>query len=594
MRTARIVLASTGALAGVAGVALASWRLIAVSLVLLAGSILLEVRDRLGGVKRDVGAGDGALDRSTQADAVQVVPAAEPADTDPTARDADVAPASPRWTPPPPTTEPNELVAALFDAVKRLSDDGVAAHLWFEDAATSTVRLVSAAGRCSPEDRPVPLEGSDLGRAVLTGRAVWGLASTATCQGTVERVHRYAVPLFTPLARGVVAIDLAAEGVDQEALTWLMARFRAPLTGAFATYIARQETEAARALLDACAALVNLTEVDEIARALLGEAVDVCGADTGSIMLLGDEGRLSVRAVVGLPEKVLASPPVAPGEGIAGWVLAMGHPLLIEDLDGKGPRGRRHGVRSALCVPIADEDGGIGVINVGYRSFVSRPTATLRRTLQSLARIGARTFRSAQALASSRDLCFDALTALALALETKDPYAYGGTQRVLDLAVRLGRELGLTDEELNALKIAALLHDVGMTAAGATVGAGDRPLSTVEWGLVKAHPAIAADILKHVPALRDAVPIVYHHHERYDGGGYVVGLSGESIPLGARILAVADAFVAMTSDRPYRRAMSQDDALQQVRSGAGTQFDPAVAAALERVLRERDRTRSHE
>jgi polar amino acid transport system substrate-binding protein len=120
--------------------------------------------------------------------------------------------------------------------------------------------------------------------------------------------------------------------------------------------------------------------------------------------------------------------------------------------------------------------------------------------------------------------------------------------------------------------------------AGGPIGGTARPLSTAERGMLKAHPVVAAEVLADVPALRAVVPIVYHHHEWYDGHGYVGGLAGEAIPQGSRILAVADAFVAMTSERPYRRAMTVGDALEELSEKAGTQFDPDVVAALRRAL----------
>jgi HD-GYP domain-containing protein (c-di-GMP phosphodiesterase class II) len=140
--------------------------------------------------------------------------------------------------------------------------------------------------------------------------------------------------------------------------------------------------------------------------------------------------------------------------------------------------------------------------------------------------------------------------------------------------------MGLTDAEARALRVAAMLHDVGMAAAGELITVSDRPLSTVEWGMLKMHPVIARDVLEQAPALHEAIPIVYHHHEHYDGTGYVVGLSGEGIPLGSRILAVADAYVAMTSDRPYRIAMTHAEALAELRAQSGSQFDPQVVVAF--------------
>jgi HD-GYP domain-containing protein (c-di-GMP phosphodiesterase class II) len=153
----------------------------------------------------------------------------------------------------------------------------------------------------------------------------------------------------------------------------------------------------------------------------------------------------------------------------------------------------------------------------------------------------------------------------------------------------LGIELDLSEREQSALRVAALLHDVGMAALGDAAIVENRPLTTVEWGMIQMHPVIASDVLTQAPALADAVPIVYHHHEHYNGQGYVLGISGERIPLGARVLAVADAFVALTSERPYRTALGEAGALAEIHSKAGTQFDPEVVDALERHLGDRRR-----
>jgi HD-GYP domain-containing protein (c-di-GMP phosphodiesterase class II) len=144
--------------------------------------------------------------------------------------------------------------------------------------------------------------------------------------------------------------------------------------------------------------------------------------------------------------------------------------------------------------------------------------------------------------------------------------------------------MGLTGGELQALRIAALLHDLGMPAVAHATSASNRPLTTVEWGILKTHPVIAADILEQAPPLRNAVPLVYHHHERYDGAGYVLGLAGEQIPLGARVLSVADAYVSITSPRPYRTALTAEQALAELTAKSGTQFDPVVVRALRDVI----------
>jgi HD-GYP domain-containing protein (c-di-GMP phosphodiesterase class II) len=235
-------------------------------------------------------------------------------------------------------------------------------------------------------------------------------------------------------------------------------------------------------------------------------------------------------------------------------------------------------------VPIADEDGLLGVINVGSKAYPARYDQAHLDVLDSLGRQAAVALRNARALMTAEDVFYGSLKALALALETKDPYSRGTTERVVDLCMDLGRALGMDETGLAALEVAALLHDIGMEAAANTMSS-PRPLSTVEKGLVTMHPRIAADILNQAPALQGAVPIVYHHHEHFDGRGYIEGLEGESIPLGSRVLSVVDAFVAMTSKRPYREARTQDAALEELLEKAGTQFDPAIVAAFVELLR---------
>jgi putative nucleotidyltransferase with HDIG domain len=168
------------------------------------------------------------------------------------------------------------------------------------------------------------------------------------------------------------------------------------------------------------------------------------------------------------------------------------------------------------------------------------------------------------------------LTTLSRAIEVRDPYTRGHSTRVTAIAEAIARRLGWDEERLELLQLGGPLHDVGKLGVSEEVLAKPGRLDEAELAQIREHPKLGARILLRVAALRGALPYVLYHHERWDGGGYPTGRAGERIPLEARVLAVADAFDAMTSDRPYRPALDRDEAVAEVVRCAGTQFDPEV------------------
>ena len=175
---------------------------------------------------------------------------------------------------------------------------------------------------------------------------------------------------------------------------------------------------------------------------------------------------------------------------------------------------------------------------------------------------------------------------LARAIERRDPYSLGHAARVSVLAEIVAARLGWDEEEIEALRLGAALHDIGKLAVPEQVLRKPGPLDPDELAQVRSHPEHGARLVSLVRSLRVALPCVLHHHERWDGLGYPAGRKGETIPAAARVLAVADAFDAMTSDRPYRAALAPEEAIAELERGAGSQFDPEIVAVFVQAWQE--------
>jgi putative nucleotidyltransferase with HDIG domain len=181
----------------------------------------------------------------------------------------------------------------------------------------------------------------------------------------------------------------------------------------------------------------------------------------------------------------------------------------------------------------------------------------------------------------------DTIRSLASAIDAKDPYTRGHSDRVAALSVEIGRELGLSAAELNALEYAGILHDIGKIGVPESVLQKRAQLTPEEVALVRAHPTIGAEIVGGVQFLHAALPAIRSHHERWDGTGYPDGLAGEAIPLVGRIVNAADTWDACSSDRPYQAKMTPDEVIRILEGLRGRQVDPAVHDALVRVVRRR-------
>lgn len=480
---------------------------------------------------------------------------------------------------------PAEVCRALLAACAGAGEP-LASHLWLQDAPQGALRLVASSGPVRPTQAPVEATDPVLGEALEVSHAVLRRVSAVVADGVESSLWRYAMPVLAGTHTGVAAVDILSAGEpDHSILDHAFTSVTGQLAGTLALDAARIESETATTLLDMARELSRIVSAEEVLEACLDKAMTLSDAATGSVMLADEaSGAMRIATARGLPADVTEQTTVAAGEGIAGWVMMSGHSALVEDLPSRRAAAR-HGVRSAVSVPIIDEHGTLGVLNVGSRDHPARFSASHVSALEVLGRQTAVALRNARAIATARELHFSTLRALALAMETKDPYGCGATDRIVGYTTGISELMRLSPTDAEAVRLAALLHDICMDE---TTGSASRRshLSTVERGMLSMHPVLAAEMLGQAPALAAVVPIVYHHHEWYDGRGYVGGLSGDQIPLGARILAVADAYVAMTSERPYRASMSPREALAELQAKSGTQFDPGVVDAMRQLVRD--------
>lgn len=176
----------------------------------------------------------------------------------------------------------------------------------------------------------------------------------------------------------------------------------------------------------------------------------------------------------------------------------------------------------------------------------------------------------------TRPRALSIIYALAATVDAKDHYTYGHSRKVSDYSVAIAEALDLPQDRIATIRAASLLHDIGKVGIPDSILSKEGPLTDEEWEPVKIHPKLGVEILRHIIDLVNCLPAILHHHEHYDGKGYPSGLKGDSIPLEGRILAIADAYDAMTSPRPYREQLSSQSALEELRRCAGTQFDPEL------------------
>ena len=354
-------------------------------------------------------------------------------------------------------------------------------------------------------------------------------------------------------------------------------------------------------------AITTTSDLQLVFDILLDQVVRQLDVDAACILRFDvARGVFRQLACLGLPSGVVTDVPVPVGDGHAGRVLERQRMVEIADLRMDGDLSDREraitdaGFAAYFAVPLIASGQLRGVLEVLHHTPL-RPNGEWRGFLETVAWQAAvaidNTILVDELSQSNRELTEAYETTLegwALALELRDRETEGHTRRVAALAVRLAERMGVDGPAIEHLRRGAILHDVGKMAVPDSILHKPGPLDEYEWTIMRRHPVHAVQMLNAIEYLRPALEIPHHHHERWDGSGYPQGLSGELIPLSARIFAVVDVWDALNSDRPYRPAWSRAEARNHLCQEAGVLFDPEVVAAFIELLDDEEAQRTED
>jgi putative nucleotidyltransferase with HDIG domain len=347
-------------------------------------------------------------------------------------------------------------------------------------------------------------------------------------------------------------------------------------------------------------ALHSFLELDDLLKSFVEIVANELEADRVSLMLLDKEtNELLIEAAVGLDEQLVRSVRINVGDGIAGTVVKKGQSILVKDIESdprieKSNNDEKYNTGSfisapiLLSVPITYQQKTFGVINVNDKRTGGVFTDDDLNFVSNLASQAAVAIMNVQIMEDLRNTHFEAITALAEALEAKDSVTRNHSDRMLRFAIQIAGRLGLNEDRKEGLRYLAVLHDIGKIGIPEHILLKPGKLTDEEYSVMKQHPVIGAQLVQKVSFLSEIAPLIHAHHEQYDGNGYPQGLSGSDIPIESRIVSVLDAFDAMTSDRPYRQSIGLDRAIQELKDFAGSQFDPCVVEEFITILLEQD------
>jgi HD-GYP domain-containing protein (c-di-GMP phosphodiesterase class II) len=320
-------------------------------------------------------------------------------------------------------------------------------------------------------------------------------------------------------------------------------------------------------------------------------AKNILHADVVTVRLVDNENRILIpKTAIGVSKGQLMDTPLKIGQSFEGVAAKTGKVILVKDMQADERTAYPESVKNenfhtAIFVPALFNKQCLAVIGVIYR----RVKEVADEELALIKAFSSQVAVAIQETAYSDDVhknYFNTLKALVLAMEARDPYTRGHSERVTKYALDIARKLALPESMLSIIQFAGTVHDVGKIGISDLILNKPGKLTAAERAIIELHPIKGAQMLEPLKFIRTGIPLVRHHHERYDGAGYPDRIQGEEIPLSARILACADSFDAMTSERPYRlKKMSIQEAVSELKANSGTQFDPKIVSVFITLIR---------
>jgi response regulator RpfG family c-di-GMP phosphodiesterase len=329
--------------------------------------------------------------------------------------------------------------------------------------------------------------------------------------------------------------------------------------------------------------LNSMDSLDDVVNSVVNFVADFTFSKRVSIMLLDEKAEyLTIKGATGLEEEIVRKTRIRRGEAIAGKVLETRKAIIVGDISSiKAEADRYSEYKSFISFPLMQvalksNHLSLGIINVTNR-FGDQPyTKEDLENLDFIADTASVAINNQLKSIEIERSYFRTMKALAAAVEAKDRYTRGHSDRVKTYAVELATRLGLPGETISTIEYACLLHDIGKIGIPDYIIQKDQGLTEEEYRQIMEHPAKGEGIIQVIPFLEPARPIIRHHHERFDGTGYPDGIKAKEIELGARIIAIADTYDAMTTERPYRGPLPKDHVISVLKDQKGKQFDPEL------------------